>query len=59
MRAQLFPTLGYMQSGEGYPWYGLTVGDNSDIYTDFRTLTGDARALVWASSCFSRCLVRR
>lgn len=39
-RRQLFPTVGFMDSGEGYPWYGYTVGDNSRIYTDFKRLTG-------------------
>ncbi|CAM9094590.1 unnamed protein product, partial [Laminaria digitata] len=36
----LFPTVGFMESGDGYPWYGLTVGDNSRIYTNFGDLTG-------------------
>ena len=29
-----------MESGIGYPWYGLTVGDNSKVYSDFGRLTG-------------------
>lgn len=29
-----------MDSGEGYPWYGFTVGDNSSIYSDFGHLAG-------------------
>lgn len=37
---QLFPTVGFMDSGEGYPWYGYTVGDDSRIYGDFKRLTG-------------------
>lgn len=39
-REQLFPTVGFMDSGEGYPWYGYTVGDDSRIYGDFKILTG-------------------
>lgn len=38
---QLFPTVGFMESGDGYPWYGLTVGDDSKIYTDFNFFTGE------------------
>lgn len=37
---QFYPTVGYMNSGAGYPWYGMTVGDTSGIYDDFSTLTG-------------------
>lgn len=37
---QLYPTVGFMDSGVGYPWYGLTVGDDSKVYSDFGRLTG-------------------
>ncbi|CAN0511767.1 unnamed protein product [Ectocarpus sp. 12 AP-2014] len=36
----LFPTVGYMDSGDGFPWYGFTVGDNSEAFDDFRHVTG-------------------
>ncbi|CBJ29591.1 conserved unknown protein [Ectocarpus siliculosus] len=36
----LFPTVGYMDSGDGFPWYGFTVGDNSEAFDDFRHMTG-------------------
>lgn len=41
MTPQLYPTVGYMDSGEGYPWYGFTVGDNSTIYNDFGHIAGE------------------
>lgn len=31
-----------MESGDRYPWYGLTVGDDSHIYNDFKVLTGES-----------------
>lgn len=37
---QLYPTVGYMDSGIGYPWYGMTVGENSRFFPDFRRITG-------------------
>lgn len=38
---QLYTTVGYMDSGDGYPWYGLTVGDPSTVSDDLRILTGE------------------
>ncbi|CAM9424100.1 unnamed protein product, partial [Ectocarpus fasciculatus] len=36
----LYPTVGYMDSGNAYPWYGFTVGDNSEAFADFGHITG-------------------
>lgn len=38
-----------MNSGQRYPWYGITVGDDSSIYDDFRLLTGEEGAQRYMS----------
>ncbi|CAM9315593.1 unnamed protein product [Choristocarpus tenellus] len=36
----LYPTVGYVDSGMNYPWYGITVGDQARFYDEFRQYGG-------------------
>lgn len=53
---QLFPTMGFMESGNRYPWYGITVGDDARIYNQFGSLTGERTALIYECGNAIDCL---